>query len=157
ARGGAGRVVRAPRRGGAPVTEPTTYAYFGPAGTFTEAALRSTSPAADSLLTPYATVPAALDAVRDGLADLAMVPIENSVEGDVRARGAGRRRRRQPGRGHPLRAAQPAGVAPAPDGSRPDHAGLLHPPRPPGRAHADPGGAGRARGEHDDDRVAAHG
>ncbi|RKS80289.1 prephenate dehydratase [Motilibacter peucedani] len=67
------------------MTEPTTYAYFGPAGTFTEAALRSTSPAEGSVLTPYATVPLALDAVRGGAADLAMVPIENSVEGAVPA------------------------------------------------------------------------
>ena len=32
---------------------------------------------------PYATVPAALDAVREGEVDAVMVPIENSVEGGV--------------------------------------------------------------------------
>nr|WP_202889588.1 prephenate dehydratase [Actinopolymorpha rutila] len=59
------------------------YAYLGPAGTFTEAALR-TLPHIDQVdPEPCATVPAALDAVRSGAADGAVVPIENSVEGGV--------------------------------------------------------------------------
>ena len=45
----------------------TTYAYLGPAGTFTEAALRQISKAED-VLVPYSNVTAALDAVRDGKA-----------------------------------------------------------------------------------------
>lgn len=59
------------------------YAYLGPQGTFSEAALRSLSIADDAELRPHVTVPAALDAVRRGEADGAMVPLENSVEGSV--------------------------------------------------------------------------
>ena len=60
----------------------TRYAYLGPSGTFTEAALRTVASPSDSLL-PYANVTAALDAVRNGQADRALVPIENSIEGVV--------------------------------------------------------------------------
>jgi len=60
----------------------TRYAYLGPIGTFTEAALRTVASASDSLL-PFANVTATLDAVRSGQADRALVPIENSVEGVV--------------------------------------------------------------------------
>ena len=59
-----------------------TYAYLGPSGTFTEQALRKITTASD-VLTPYANVTAALNAVRQGKADKAFVPIENSVEGVV--------------------------------------------------------------------------
>ena len=58
------------------------YAYLGPAGTFTEAALRGITDA-DDQLTPFANVTAALEAVRTGGYDHALVPIENSVEGVV--------------------------------------------------------------------------
>jgi prephenate dehydratase len=76
------------------------YAYLGPAGTFTEAALRAVVGAgratagtagpggrgtAEAELIPAPTVSAALDAVRAGDVDAAMVPIENSVEGPVTA------------------------------------------------------------------------
>lgn len=57
------------------------YAYLGPEGTFTEAALCTLAQDADRV--PYASVPAALDAVRSGMAAAAMVPLENSVEGVV--------------------------------------------------------------------------
>ena len=60
----------------------STYAYLGPIGTFTEAAVRKISSNAD-LLTPYANVTATLNAVRGGQADFAVVPIENSIEGVV--------------------------------------------------------------------------
>ena len=60
----------------------TSYAYLGPVGTFTEAALRTITNSSDSL-TPYANVTAALDAVRNGVAERALVPIENSIEGVV--------------------------------------------------------------------------
>lgn len=60
----------------------STYAYLGPSGTFTEAALIGIT-AIDDLLIPYANVTAALDAVRSGSANYALVPIENSVEGVV--------------------------------------------------------------------------
>lgn len=58
------------------------YAYLGPAGTFTEAALRTITGGSDQLI-PCSNVTAALDMVRSGAADRALVPIENSVEGVV--------------------------------------------------------------------------
>ena len=58
------------------------YAYLGPVGTFTEAALRTITGDSDQL-TPCSNVTAALDMVRNGQADYALVPIENSVEGVV--------------------------------------------------------------------------
>jgi prephenate dehydratase len=65
----------------------TTYAYLGPQGTFTEAALRQVVDVTGSahVAQPMATVDAALAAVRAGEAAAAMVPIENSVEGGVAA------------------------------------------------------------------------
>lgn len=59
-------------------------AYFGPQGTFSEQAARVHAGPADTL-EPMATVPLALAAVRAGQADLACVPVENSVEGAVSA------------------------------------------------------------------------
>ena len=59
------------------------YSYLGPEGTFTEQALRSLPDAATARLDPCSTVTVALDAVRSGAADGAVVPIENSVEGSV--------------------------------------------------------------------------
>ena len=59
-----------------------TYAYLGPVGTFTEAALKKITGDQD-VRTPFINVTAALDAVRRGHADFALVPIENSVEGVV--------------------------------------------------------------------------
>lgn len=66
-----------------PGVPPARYAYLGPAGTFTEAALRSLPAAAKAQLQPCGSVTAALDAVRGSTADGAVVPIENSVEGGV--------------------------------------------------------------------------
>jgi len=60
----------------------STYAYLGPSGTFTEAALIGITAPLDQLL-PAISVTAALDAVRSGAAEFALVPIENSVEGVV--------------------------------------------------------------------------
>ena len=57
-------------------------AYLGPAGTFTEDALRSAGGAGEAVLTT--TVSEAIEAVRDGRADRALVPFENSIEGSVR-------------------------------------------------------------------------
>jgi prephenate dehydratase len=62
---------------------PRRYAYLGPAGTFTEVALRMLPETADGVLAPHPTVPTALDAVRSGQADAAMVALESSVEGAV--------------------------------------------------------------------------
>jgi prephenate dehydratase len=59
------------------------YAYLGPEGTFTEAALRTIPEANDATLLPCRSVSAALDAVRRGEADAALVPLENSVGGGV--------------------------------------------------------------------------
>ena len=66
-----------------PGVPPARYAYLGPEGTFTEAALRTLPAARRAELEPYPTVGGALDAVRGGDADGALVPIENSVEGAV--------------------------------------------------------------------------
>src|ERR1044071_7234279 len=66
-----------------PGVPPARYAYLGPEGTFTEQALRSLPAAAKADLQPCSTVTLALDAVREGDADGAVVPIENSVEGSV--------------------------------------------------------------------------
>lgn len=60
----------------------TKYGYLGPSGTFTEAALRQITTTSDELI-PFANVTAALDAVRSGAVEKALVPIENSVEGVV--------------------------------------------------------------------------
>ncbi len=60
----------------------STYAYLGPSGTFTEEALIGITGSSDQLI-PYANVTAALEAVRSNLAEFALVPIENSVEGVV--------------------------------------------------------------------------
>lgn len=54
--------------------------YFGPAGTFTHQALLTFS---TEEAMPFATVGEALDAVRDGVVEASLVPIENSVEGGV--------------------------------------------------------------------------
>ncbi len=58
-------------------------AYLGPEGTFSEEALRMYSPDAEAVA--CVDVPSALDMVRFGEADFAVVPIENSVEGGVNA------------------------------------------------------------------------
>ena len=62
-----------------------TYTFLGPEGTFTEAALMQVPGAGAATRIPASNVNAALDKVRDGSADAAMVPIENSVEGGVTA------------------------------------------------------------------------
>ena len=58
------------------------YTYLGPAGTFSEAALAPLLSSGDSA-EPAANVTAALESVRNGKSDFALVPIENSVEGVV--------------------------------------------------------------------------
>jgi prephenate dehydratase len=59
-------------------------AYLGPPGTFTEEALRASAPA-DVEEVPCATVRDAVMAVQSGETDRAVVPIENALEGSVRA------------------------------------------------------------------------
>ena len=66
------------------------YAYLGPAGTFTEAAVARLAqagrrPGGEVEPVPCATIGATLEAVRNAAADRAVVPIESSVEGIVTA------------------------------------------------------------------------
>lgn len=61
------------------------YAYLGPAGTFTEAALRQVAGPDEAEYLPQVDVVSAIEAVRSGEADYAVVAIENSVEGGVTA------------------------------------------------------------------------
>ena len=59
------------------------YAFFGPVGTFSEAALRTV--VGDAPAVAASSVDATIEAVRSGAADVGCVPIENSVEGGVPA------------------------------------------------------------------------
>jgi prephenate dehydratase len=61
------------------------YAYLGPAGTFSEAAVNALDETGATQAVPFPTIQATLDAVRDGAVERAVVPIENSVEGAVTA------------------------------------------------------------------------
>jgi len=61
------------------------YAYLGPAGTFTEVALRAMVSPEEAEYVPVIDVPTALTAVREGTADFAVVAMENTVEGGVTA------------------------------------------------------------------------
>jgi prephenate dehydratase len=74
-----------PQSGGNPGREVGTIAFLGPAGTFTEEALFTQPDYASRTLLPVGGLPEVLDAVHTGLADLAFVPIENSIEGTVNA------------------------------------------------------------------------
>ena len=56
-------------------------AYFGPAGTFTEAAAVHYD--AEAQLLPFMSIAAVAAAVESGMADEGIVPIENSLEGSV--------------------------------------------------------------------------
>jgi prephenate dehydratase len=60
-------------------------AFLGPAGTFAHAAVRGLPRADGAELLPMPNVTMAIDAVRAGTADGALVPLENSVEGAVPA------------------------------------------------------------------------
>ncbi|HKF80463.1 MAG TPA: prephenate dehydratase [Thermoleophilaceae bacterium] len=62
-------------------------AYLGPAGTFTEEALRASLTGASDQVEelPYPTVYETVMAVQEGEAERAVVPIENSLEGGVAA------------------------------------------------------------------------
>jgi len=66
-----------------PGVPPTRFAYLGPEGTFTEQALRTIPAAERGIRTPARSVPEAIEAVRSGDADAALVPVENSIGGQV--------------------------------------------------------------------------
>jgi prephenate dehydratase len=66
-------------------TELGTIAFLGPAGTFTEEALFTQPDYAARTVLPVGGMAEVLEAVQTGLADLAFVPIENSIEGTVNA------------------------------------------------------------------------
>jgi prephenate dehydratase len=59
-------------------------AFLGPAGTYSDHALRNAAGAARLEPLPMATIHAAVMAVHDGSAERALVPFENSIEGAVR-------------------------------------------------------------------------
>src|ERR1700752_3933256 len=64
-----------------PGTPPARYVYLGPEGTFAEQALRTLPLARKARLEPAFSVPEALESVRAGDADAALVPLENSIGG----------------------------------------------------------------------------
>ncbi|MFI2661968.1 prephenate dehydratase [Micromonospora carbonacea] len=66
-----------------PGTPPTRFVYLGPEGTFAEQALRTVPAAERGTRTPARSVGEALEAVRAGEADAALVPLENSIGGAV--------------------------------------------------------------------------
>ena len=67
------------------MSDPTTYGYLGPAGTFTQMALEQWGLPDGAEQRSFGSVDAALAALRSGEIAAAMVPIENSVEGGVSA------------------------------------------------------------------------
>ncbi|MER7587244.1 prephenate dehydratase [Micromonospora sp. NPDC127501] len=66
-----------------PGTPPTRFVFLGPEGTFAEQALRSIPAAEHGTRAPARSVGEALDSVRAGDADAALVPLENSIGGAV--------------------------------------------------------------------------
>ena len=60
-------------------------AFLGPAGTFSEEALRSSDAAAGAEAVPFGSIHEAVVAVQDQAVDRALVPIENALEGGVSA------------------------------------------------------------------------
>lgn len=60
-----------------------TIAYLGPKGSFTYEAARTICTLPNMELVPYQSIPDVLTAVDQGIADLAVVPVENAIEGSV--------------------------------------------------------------------------
>jgi prephenate dehydratase len=63
----------------------TVIAHLGPIGTYTEAAALAYADSIDTptTLLPCNTIAQAIESINQGLADLAVVPVENSIEGSV--------------------------------------------------------------------------
>lgn len=61
----------------------TRFVYLGPEATFAEQALRTIPEAEAGVRTPVRSVPEALDSVRSGEADAALIPMENSIGGQI--------------------------------------------------------------------------
>ena len=66
-----------------PGVPPQRFVFLGPEGTFAEQALLTIPAAERGTRIPARSVPEAVDAVRDGDADAALVPLENSIGGAV--------------------------------------------------------------------------
>src|SRR5215471_3155862 len=66
-----------------PGVPPTRFVFLGPEGTFAEQALRTIPAAERGTRSPARSVPEAFEAVRHGDADAALVPLENSIGGQV--------------------------------------------------------------------------
>nr|BFE64452.1 prephenate dehydratase [Dactylosporangium thailandense] len=66
-----------------PGVPPTRFVFLGPEGTFSEQALKTIPAAERGVLSPARSVPECLDALRSGDADAALVPLENSIGGQV--------------------------------------------------------------------------
>ena len=66
-----------------PRTAPRRYSYLGPAGTFTEAALKQVPEAAGQEWNPVTNLGEALGDVVSGFSDAAVIAIENSIDGGV--------------------------------------------------------------------------
>lgn len=64
-------------------TSPRRYSYLGPAGTFTEAALKQVPEAEGQEWHPVANLGEALGDVVSGFSDAAMIALENSIDGGV--------------------------------------------------------------------------
>jgi prephenate dehydratase len=58
-------------------------AFLGPQGTFSEVAALTQAERDNGTLSPFSSIPALVSAVETGLADSAVLPIENSIEGSV--------------------------------------------------------------------------
>ncbi len=65
------------------MNHPSSIVYLGPAGTFCHEAALQMFPERGSDLIPAPTARAVLKSVRDGTARLGVVPVENSVQGEV--------------------------------------------------------------------------
>jgi prephenate dehydratase len=64
--------------------EPSSVAFLGPVGTFTEEALLTQEDYAAAALEPMGTIGEVLEAVRTGAVDIGFVPMENAIDGVVR-------------------------------------------------------------------------